>query len=93
MRKTSASSSRSGGLISGNHVDAGHAVRARPAAFDGALNYASKAYQGNVSRTRQLPATGRIPAHRDANGNFYYPLNHLEMTRRAWQAAKDFDEL
>jgi hypothetical protein len=52
-----------------------------------------KAYQGNVSRTRQLPATGRIPAHHDANGNFYYSLNHLEMTRRAWQAAKDFDEL
>jgi hypothetical protein len=52
-----------------------------------------KAYQGTVSRTRQLAATKRIPAHRDANGNFYYSLNHLEMTRRAWQAAKDFDEL
>jgi hypothetical protein len=46
-----------------------------------------------ISRTRQLAAAGRIPAHRDANGNFHYSPNHLEMTRRAWQATEDFDQL
>jgi hypothetical protein len=52
---------------------------------------AAKILSRSISRTRQLAAAGRIPAHRDDNGNYWYRPDHLEMTRRAWQAADDHE--
>jgi hypothetical protein len=54
---------------------------------------AAKILGRSIARTRQLAAAGRIPAHRDDYGNFWYRPDHLELTRRAWHAAEHHDRL
>jgi hypothetical protein len=40
----------------------------------------------SVSQVRKLAAAGLLPAVRDANGNYWYRPDHLDLVVRAWRA-------
>jgi predicted DNA-binding transcriptional regulator AlpA len=47
----------------------------------------------SVSGTRRLAAAGRIPAHRDDNGHYWYRPEHLDVILRAERATEEADHI
>lgn len=63
---------------------------AEPQRHDGTVNTKGAARLG-IHSTRQLAAAGLIPVTKDANGNYRFRVDHLELTAKACRAADEND--